>query len=64
MQPPRRIKVIDEDINKTNCLIAPDTAIRLGCYLGTSAEFWMNLQTQYDLAVARRKLSDELKVAS
>lgn len=44
--------------------ITPDTAIRLGCYLGTSAEVWMNLQTQYDLAIARQKLKDELKLAS
>ncbi|MBN2326489.1 MAG: HigA family addiction module antidote protein [Candidatus Omnitrophica bacterium] len=44
--------------------ITPDTAIRLGHYLGTSAEVWMNLQTQYDLAVARQKLQNELKRAS
>ncbi|MEW6234210.1 MAG: HigA family addiction module antitoxin [Candidatus Omnitrophota bacterium] len=44
--------------------ITPDTAIRLANYLGTSAEVWMNLQTQYDLALARRKLEDELKIAS
>ncbi|MGC9328744.1 MAG: HigA family addiction module antitoxin [Candidatus Hinthialibacter sp.] len=44
--------------------ITPDTAIRLGHYLGTSAEVWMNLQTQYDLALARQKLQNELKQAS
>ncbi|HEY9058502.1 MAG TPA: HigA family addiction module antitoxin [Aurantimonas sp.] len=30
--------------------ITADTAARLGRYFGTSAQFWMNLQAQYDLA--------------
>lgn len=29
--------------------ITPDTALRLGIYFGTSPEFWMNLQSRYDL---------------
>ena len=29
--------------------ITADTALRLGKYFGTTSEFWMNLQTQYDL---------------
>ena len=29
--------------------ITADTALRLGRYFGTSPEFWMNLQTKYDL---------------
>ena len=36
--------------------ITADTALRLGLYFGNSAEFWMNLQTHYDLKLARRKL--------
>jgi addiction module HigA family antidote len=36
--------------------ITADTALRLGLYFGNSPEFWMNLQTHYDLKVARRKL--------
>lgn len=32
--------------------ITADTAIRLGKYFGTSAQFWLNLQTAYDLSVA------------
>ena len=32
--------------------VTPDTAIRLGRYFGTSPDFWMNLQTAYDLTVA------------
>ena len=33
--------------------ITADTAIRIGHALGTSAEFWLNLQRMYDLEVAR-----------
>ena len=32
--------------------ISADTALRLSRYLGTSPEFWLNLQTTYDLRVA------------
>jgi addiction module HigA family antidote len=34
--------------------ITADTALRLARLFGTSAQFWMNLQSQYDLAVAER----------
>ena len=34
--------------------ITTDTAMRLGRYFGTSAEFWINLQARYDLDVAER----------
>ena len=34
--------------------ITADTALRLARYLGTSAQFWLNLQSQYDLAIAER----------
>ena len=36
--------------------ISADTALRLGLYFGNSPEFWMNLQSHYDLKIARRKL--------
>ena len=36
--------------------ITPDTALRLARYFNTSAGFWMNLQTAYDLEVAEDKL--------
>ena len=32
--------------------ITADSALRLGLYFGTSPEFWVNLQTRYDLDVA------------
>src|SRR6266853_2356216 len=39
--------------------ITADTALRLGLYFGNSPEFWMNLQTHYDLKLARRNLNPE-----
>ena len=36
--------------------ITADTAIRLSLYFGNSPEFWMNLQSHYDLKMARRNL--------
>src|SRR3954462_7486842 len=39
--------------------ITADTALRLSLYFGNSAEFWMNLQTHYDLKMARRNLKPE-----
>jgi len=39
--------------------ITADTALRLSLYFGNSPEFWMNLQTHYDLKMAQRKLSAE-----
>ena len=36
--------------------ITADTALRLGLYFGNTPEFWMNLQTHYDLKMARRSL--------
>jgi plasmid maintenance system antidote protein VapI len=37
----------------------PDTALRLSLYFGNSPEFWMNLQSYYDLKIARRNLKPE-----
>lgn len=39
--------------------ITADTALRLSLYFRNSPEFWMNLQTHYDLKVARRNLPPE-----
>jgi len=35
--------------------VTGDTALRLGHFFGTSAEFWMNLQKLYELRIAERK---------
>ena len=40
--------------------ISPETALRLGRYFGTGAPFWLNLQGQYDLALAERALGDRI----
>jgi addiction module HigA family antidote len=41
--------------------ITADMALRLADALGTSAELWVNLQTQYDLAIARQKTRPTIK---
>ncbi len=38
-----------------------DLALRLSAYFGTSAQFWMNLQTSYDLRVAERRSGAKVK---
>ncbi len=35
--------------------ITADTAVRLGRYFGNSAQFWLDLQSQYDIAAVERK---------
>lgn len=52
--PARRI----DQIAKANRSITADTAFRLSLYFGTSAEFWMNLQSSYDLRVERARLPE------
>lgn len=41
--------------------ISASMALRLAAALGTSAEFWMNMQTQYDLWRARRSRQPKVK---
>ena len=41
------------DIVRGKRSITADTAIRLGTYFGLPAQFWLNLQNDYDLRVAR-----------
>ena len=43
------------EIVKERRSITPDTALRLARYFGASAEFWLNLQTAYDLRVAKQQ---------
>jgi addiction module HigA family antidote len=49
---PRRIN----EIVKGKRAITADTALRLGKFFGTTAQFWINLQTSYDLACAAEKV--------
>jgi antitoxin HigA-1 len=41
--------------------ITADTALRLGQYFGMSADFWMNLQSSYELDLARRQYGKEIQ---
>ncbi len=47
--------------------ITAETALRLGRYLGTGAEFWMNLQSKYDISVIESSkgalIQEEVRVA-
>ena len=49
--PPNRVT----SILKGQRAITGDTALRLGHFFGTSPQFWLNLQSLYDLRVAERK---------
>jgi len=54
--PPRRI---NEIIHGKRAVIA-DTALRLGRYFDMSPQFWLNLQTRYDLEVTEDAISSRL----
>lgn len=54
--PPRRINEIVHGKRG----ITADTAIRLARYFGTSEEFWMNLQSHYELRLERRALRNKV----
>ena len=55
--PPRRIN----EIVHGKRAVTADTAIRLALALGTSEQFWMGLQADYDLKEAKKSARDELK---
>jgi addiction module HigA family antidote len=41
--------------------VTAETALRLARYFGTSAQFWMNLQSKYDLDVAEDAVADRIR---
>jgi addiction module HigA family antidote len=41
--------------------VTPDTALRLGKFFKTSAEFWLNMQTSYALKIAREEKQVEIE---
>jgi len=55
--PARRI---NEIVHRKRAISA-DTALRLGRYFAMSPQFWMNLQTHYDLEIQRDKLDSRLE---
>ena len=54
--PPRRIN----EIVHGKRAITADTALRLGKYFGTSAQFWLNLQARYDLDLAQDRVAEQI----
>ncbi len=54
---PRRIN----EIIHSSRAISADTALRLGKYFNTSPQFWLNLQSRYDLAIESEELNSVLK---
>ncbi|MDL1977813.1 MAG: HigA family addiction module antitoxin [Deltaproteobacteria bacterium] len=55
--PPRRIN----EIVHSKRAITADTALRLGKFFNMSPQFWMNLQSRYELELAEDKLEDRLE---
>jgi addiction module HigA family antidote len=41
--------------------ITADTALRISIFFGTTPEFWLNLQTAYDLKVARKSIGKKVQ---
>ena len=49
------------DILNSRRSITADTALRLALYFGNSAQFWLDLQSQYDIAIVEREHGAEIK---
>jgi addiction module HigA family antidote len=54
--PPRRIN----EIILGKRAITADTALRLGYYFGNSASYWMHIQSEYDIELAKEKIGPRL----
>ena len=58
---------IDVPVNRVTGIInaqrsvTADTALRLGHWFGTSPEFWLNLQTLYELRLARQEIGERVR---
>ncbi len=57
------VSIINRVVNN-NYRITAELALRLAAYFGTSAQFWLNLQTSYDLRMAERQSSAKVKQES
>ena len=55
--PPNRVSQITAGKRS----ITGDTALRLGHWFGVEPQFWMNLQTQHDLAIAAQEIGDAVE---
>jgi len=54
--PPQRIS----EIVRGKRTISPETAIRLGMVIGTTAKFWLSLQMDYDLQMEMNRSGDKV----
>lgn len=54
--PPRRINEIVHGKRG----ITADTALRLGRYFGVEPQFWLNLQTRYELELAEDRVAEQV----
>ena len=67
VSPAALARQIDVPANRVGQIIAgkravtADTALRLGHWFGVEPEFWLNLQVQFDLAEAERRLGDAVR---
>lgn len=52
---PEEVKIV-----QGNRAVTADTALRLGKYFGTPAEFWLHLQTHYDLDPAEDRVAEQI----
>jgi antitoxin HigA-1 len=41
--------------------VSPDTALRLARYFGTTPEFWLGIQAQYDIEIARQMSREDIE---
>jgi len=55
-----RLRVPANRIIQGKRSIAAETALRLGRYFGTSPQFWMNLQTKYDLDLTHDAVAKQI----
>ena len=54
--PPRRIN----EIVHGKRAITADTALRLGKYFGLDPQFWLNLQSRYEIELAQDRAADQI----
>ena len=54
------VSIINRVVNNKYRITA-ELALRLAAYFGTSAQFWLNLQTSYDLRLAERQSGAKVK---
>ena len=56
VMPPRVYEIV-----RGERAVSADTALRLGRYFGTGPEFWLNLQSHYDLELARDRAGEKIE---